>query len=204
MRQELLHLAGMVEGAVQDAAVALARSDEALACRVIDGDRLINRLYKELYEHCQELLARRRPGADDLRLLFAQLKISSCLERVGDQAVNLAEKSRVLMRQEIPAPPAFWAMADLARQMIKQALDAYAHHKLNLAQTVLAASRQLDSQRSLFSHSQTEAMTRGQVPIAAGLALIFTGGHWERIGDEAVTIAQEVLFLLEGVTAEAN
>ena len=126
LKNRLLNMAALVEERVHRAIVALVERDEEKAQRVVDGDKEVNDLQIEIDDRCLTLLALQNPMASDLRLITAAMKINADLERVGDQAVNVAEHSQRLMRLPLLKPLIdIPHMAEMAQGMIRDSLDAF-------------------------------------------------------------------------------
>src|SRR5262249_55911357 len=126
LKRRLLNMGGLVEERVHKAITALVERSEQSAQEVIDGDREVNELQIEIDDRCLKLLALQQPMASDLRLIAAAIKINSDLERIGDQAVNIAENALKIFQQP-PLKPVLDLprMAEIAEAMTRDALDSF-------------------------------------------------------------------------------
>src|SRR3989338_2813252 len=146
LKEKLLRMASLVEEAISHAVKALVDGNSDLAAEVIKRDDEVNMLEIEIDEQCLKLLALMQPIAIDLRFITSAMKIGNDLERMGDQAVNIAERTLELLRQpqlkpliDIPR------MATLAQKMVKDSLDAFVNKDTNLARDVCVRDDQVDN-----------------------------------------------------------
>ncbi len=199
VKEDLLKMAGLVEAAIHDAAQALAKRDNDLARRVMQGDRQIDLLQNQVEARVVTLLATQQPVASDLRFLFAATKISGHLERVGDHAKKLA-KTSLALRDMTPSetPLTLLAMSQLAQEMVRGCLDSMALGDLSLVAKVLARDDDLDALDRRLLGEMLEWMGEDRNRLRRGVELILAGRHLERMGDEATNIAEEVSFFLDG------
>jgi len=177
----------------------LVQRDDDFAHRVLDGDTPLDILQKQIDERCVELVALRQPKARDLRFLIVLMKIAAELERVGDQAVNISHRTLALNREpqlkpfvDIPR------MADLSCGMIHTVLDAFVYGKLDVAQQVIRTDPEVDRLESQLDRELTSFMIEDPHTITRALNLIGVAHSLKRIGDHAVNIAEEVVYLYEG------
>lgn len=199
VKEELLKMAGMVEQAIADATSALIRRDEALAKKVIQADKRVNALENYIESECIRLLATQQPVAVDLRFITSAMKINTFLERMGDQAVNVAERAQELMQMDpFEIPSTLQRMATIAQGMTRECLDAFVRKDVSLAYQVCARDDELDNLNRYLLEEMIQWMMRENRVVLRGVGLIIAGRHLERIGDEATNIAEEVVFLVEG------
>ncbi len=199
LKEDLLKMAGLVEEAIHEATRALVSRDAALARTVIQNDRRINALENQIEGHCIKLLATQQPVAVDLRFITSAMKINTFLERMGDQAVNLAERSLELMEMDwVEVPGTLEQMAAIAQGMTRRCLDAFVRRDVSLAYAVCSRDDELDSLNRDLLEEMLNWMMREQRLVRRGVELIISGRHLERIGDEATNISEEVVFLVEG------
>lgn len=199
VKSDLLRMAGLVEEAIHDSSSALARRDAELAMTVISKDRPIDMMQNQIEERCIALLATQQPVAVDLRFLSAVIKICAYLERMGDQAVNIAQRSlalKELLPTEVPAT--ILDMAEISQDMARSCMDALANGDLQLVCKVLARDKDLDDLNRQVLEDMVEWMATEQRLIRRGVEFILAARHYERVGDEATNIAEEVVFLVEG------
>lgn len=199
VKEDLLKMAGLVEEAIHEAARALTNRDESLARYVIRGDQKINALENSIEGKCIKLLATQQPVAIDLRFITSAMKINTALERMGDQAVNLAERAQELHGLDpMDAPPELLEMAAIAQEMTRMCLDSFVRKDVSLAYKVCARDDDLDDLNRRLLEQMLEWMMRERRIARRGVEWIIAGRHLERIGDEATNIAEEVVFLVDG------
>jgi phosphate transport system protein len=199
VKEDLLKMGGLVEEAIYGATQALTSRDSALARAVIQSDRRVNALENQIEESCVKLLATQQPVAVDLRFITSAMKINTFLERIGDQAVNVAERAHELNEMEpVEVPATIQQMAEIAQEMTRNCLDAFVRRDLSLAYGVCARDDDLDRLNLHLLHEMIEWMMREERVVDRGVELIIAGRHLERIGDEATNISEEVVFLVEG------
>ena len=195
----LMRMSSLAEQAVAAALKGLVQRNDELAQRVLDGDTPLDILQKQIDERCVELVALRQPKARDLRFLIVLMKIAAELERVGDQAVNISTRTLALNREpqlkpfvDIPR------MADVSCGMIHTVLDAFVYGKIDVAQRVIQTDPEVDRLESQLDRELTSFMIEDPHTITRALNLIGVAHSLKRIGDHAVNIAEEVVYLYEG------
>jgi phosphate transport system protein len=199
LKEKILLEGSLVERAVRNAIEALQNRDSELARRVIANDDLINTKEVEIEEFCLKLLALRQPAAKDLRFITTAVKINYDLERMGDMAVNVCERVLDLnlepqLKPYIDLP----RMAELAQMMVKQSLEAFVKEDIQLAWKVTSDDEQVDRlTEQIFSELLTY-MSEDRKTVARAARLLFIAKYLERMADHAVSIAELVIFLVEG------
>jgi len=200
LNQKLLQMGGMVESAIHRSVRALLEQDRELAEEVIRDEPKINRMEMEIDGQVTRLLALRQPVARDLRLLTAALKINNDLERIGDLANHIAERSLSLMHHPLVKPMTdIPKMASLVQSMLLKCLEAFVNGDADLAHTVLLADAEVDQVRDGVYKELLEIMQRDPTVLTAAIDLIFIARNLERIGDHATNIAEDVVFLVKGI-----
>ena len=199
LRNQLLTMGGLVEERVHRAVQALIHRKEDDASRVIAQDNEINDLQMDVDDRCLKLLATQTPLAVDLRLITSAMKINADLERIGDQAVNIAESVLVL----IPQPPLkplidIPRMAAIAEKMIRDALDAFVKRDAELARDVLRRDDEVDELKDQVFRELLTYMMADPGTIQRALSLILVSRNLERIADHATNIAEMVIFMVKG------
>jgi phosphate transport system protein len=199
LKAQILAMGRLVDEHVSEAVRALIERDVELAERVIDADRAVNQLELAIDEQCIRLLALRQPAASDLRFVAAALKMVTDLERIGDLAVNMAERARALAPEEpLRAVEELPRMAAAAQSMLRKVLDAFVSADAAEAEVVIAADRSIDAwMERLFSEVLTE-MTRDSKAVERGITTIFFGKHIERMADHVTNVAEMVVYLVRG------
>ena len=198
LRNQLLTMGGLVEERVHRAVHALVHRDERDAQRIIATDKELNDLQMDIDNRCLRLLATQTPLAVDLRLITSAMKINADLERIGDQAVNIAESVLVLL----PHPPVkplidIPRMAEIAEKMIRDALDAFVKKDAELARDVLRRDDEVDELKDQVFRELLTYMMADPGTIQRALALILISRNLERIADHATNIAEDVIFIAE-------
>jgi phosphate transport system protein len=198
LKQRLLVMGGLAEERLRAAVRALVERDPALMTDVVRGDEAVNSLHLEIDDRCFKLLALHQPMAVDLRSIVAAFKINSDLERVGDLAVNVAEAAERYMTHA-PVKPLIDLprMADMARQMLHEALDAFVSRDVEAAQRVLTQDDVLDALKNQIFRELLTYMLGDPRKIEPGIDLILVSRHLERVGDHATNIAEDVIFIVE-------
>ena len=191
-------MGGIVEQRVSQAVLALMERRAELSDAVIEGDKEVNDLQIEIDDRCLKLLALQQPMASDLRLITSAMKINADLERIGDQAVNIAENANQLLSQP-PLKPLLDLprMAEIAQQMTRDSLDAFVHRDSALARKVLERDDEVDQLKDQNFRVLLTYMMADPGTIERALALILVARNLERIADHATNIAEDVIFLVE-------
>jgi phosphate transport system protein len=197
---KLLQMAGLVESAISRSVRSLVDQDRDLAEQVIRDEPQINRMEMEIDGMVTRLLALRQPVARDLRFLTSALKINTDLERIGDLAQHIAERSLSLMHHPLVKPMVdIPKMAVLVQSMLLKCLDAFVKGDEPLARSVLLADDEVDRLRDAVYAELLGAMQRDPGVVPAAVDLIFVARNLERIGDHATNIAEDVVFLIKGI-----
>jgi phosphate transport system protein len=199
LKKKLLKLSAIAEEVVILAVKSIAERDAGLAARIIDGDIEIDHMEVNLEEDCLKLLALYQPVAIDLRFIVAALKINNDLERIGDLAVNIAERTVFLATQEkVDFPFDFQAMAETVKKMVRKSLDAFVKMDEDLAHEVLIVEKGMDLlHRDMYG--KIEAVIRtNPAQIQTYISLLGVSRNLERIADHATNIAEDVIYLIEG------
>jgi phosphate transport system protein len=198
LRNQLLTMGGLVEERVHRAVHALIHRREEEARRVIATDQEINDLQIDIDNRSLKLLATQTPLASDLRLITSAMKINADLERVGDQAVNIAESALVLLPQP-PLKPLIDIprMAAIAEKMIRDALDAFVKRDPELARDVLRRDDEVDELKDQVFRELLTYMMADPGTIQRAMSLVLISRNLERIADHATNIAEDVIFIAE-------
>jgi phosphate transport system protein len=198
LKRRLLHMGALVEERVHQAVEALMQRRLDVADRIATDDNAVNDMQIEVDDRCLKLLALQQPMAGDLRLITAAMKINSDLERIGDQAVNVAQNVIKLL----PYPPVkpqidIPRMAEIAQKMTHDSLDAFVRNDAALARSVLKRDDQVDALKDQVFRVLLTYMMADPGTIERCLALILISRNLERIADHATNIAEDVIFLVE-------
>ena len=199
LKKELLASGSLVEEAVNQSIEALVNRRINLAEVVIEGDCQINQKENQIEEECLKILALHQPVAADLRFIISVLKVNNDLERIGDLAVNIAERAVYLSAHEpLKATLNFPRMADGARKMVRKSLDALIGMDANLARIVLTMDDEIDDlNREMYTTLQ-DLMHQSPECIERAVQTLSVSRYLERIADLSTNIAEDVVFMVEG------
>jgi phosphate transport system protein len=201
LKEKLLEMATRAEEQIALAVRALKDREEPLACQVLEREEAINRLDVEVDQMCMRLLALRQPLATDLRFITAAMKIGSDLERIGDLAVNIAERTLDLLKApELKPLIDIPRMAELAQAMVRDALSAFIQGDDVLARDVCLRDDQVDQLNDQVFRELLTYMMQDPGTISRAVDLILVGRHLERIADHATNIGEDVIYMVKGKT----
>jgi phosphate transport system protein len=199
LRDRLLEMGGLVQRAIASSVRAITERDAPLAEQVKASDREINRREVEIDGACRRILALRQPAASDLRFITTALKIVVDLERMGDLAVNIAERALELSQAPQLGPMHELAkIADLAEAQLKKALDAFVTGDVVQAEEVLRGDDLIDALYLKIFNDMLALMMEDSRNIRRATALMFAAKHLERFGDHAMNLAEMVVFMVRG------
>ena len=200
LRTLLLEMSGLVEAAIYRSVLSLVRRDQAQAEDVFRNEARINRLQIEIDDKATRLLALEQPVAKDLRLIAAAIKINNDLERMGDEAVNIAGQAVSLMRELPVNPPVdIPHMAGLVESMVRKALDSFVKGDGEMARGILVSDDVVDDLWDTILEVLKGYMRSHPEGVAQCVNLMFVAKNLERIADHATNIAEDVIYLVEGV-----
>jgi phosphate transport system protein len=199
LEAEILQMGERAQRAVDRAVSALARRDSPLAHEVIEEDDALDAMYKDIEERTFNLLATQTPVASDLRLVFAILRTSVHLERVGDQAVNIAKMALATM--DLPASPTIVShleeMGEVVSSMLRTALDAFIRRDAELAAQLETMDEPVDRlNRNMYR--EVAILASDLQALEWGIRMNVVSRQLERVGDNAVDIGEQVVFLRTG------
>lgn len=205
LKKNILTLSAVVEEAVQKAMIATERRDPVMAQSVIQGDKRVDVLEVELEEECLKILALHQPVAMDLRFIIAVLKINNDLERIGDLAVNIAERAVFLAdHKDVSPPPTLSDLADRVQNMLHKSLDALVNTDTALAREVLRTDDEVDAiHRGMYGRVQKRAQENPS-EVAGLFQWLSVSRYLERIADQATNIAEDVIYMMEGEIIRHN
>jgi phosphate transport system protein len=198
LKQTLLAMGGLVEDQIRRVTRALVERDDALAEEVIERDQQVNAYDVEVDETCVSLLALHQPTAGDLRFITTTLKIVTDLERMGDQAVNIAQRVLELNREPQLKPYIdLPRMAERAQRMIKESLDAFVARDTELARKVCADDAEVDAIKDQIFRELLTFMMEDARTIPRAIRLILISRFLERLADHATNIAEMVIYMVD-------
>ena len=200
LHERLLQMGGLVESAIRKSVRSLVDRDKTVADQVFQDEERINQLEIEIDNLGTRLLALHQPVARDLRFLTAALKINTDLERMGDLAVNIAERALSLMASP-PIKPLIDIprMASLVESMLLRSLDAFVKSDAEIARIVLISDDEVDNLRDSVYKELVTFMQRDPTTVQCAVDLMFVARDLERIADHATNIAEDVVYLVQGV-----
>ena len=201
LRTHVLQMGGMVETQVSSAIEAYSSGEVASVKSIVEADRKINDLEKAIDDDCAHVIVKRQPTASDLRLVLGISKIVTDLERAGDEAKKIAKGvRRIYEAGHLPSQYGIGIrhLAEAALNLVRQSLDAFARLDVPLAQEVIKADSDVDTEfksiiRQLITHMMEDPRT-----ITTSIEIISIARAIERIGDHAKNVAEQVVFIVEG------
>jgi phosphate transport system protein len=200
LKAKLLEMGALVESAVYRSVQGVVEKDEELAQQVIRNEARINDLEIQIDDLAIGLLVLQQPVAADLRLITVAIKINNDLERMGDLAVNIAQRALDLIREAVIQPMVdIPHIAGLVQSMVRKSLDAFVNRDPELARSVLAGDDAVDNLRTASYHELVSYMEKDRENIPQALNLWSVIRNLERIADHSTNIAEDVLFLVKGI-----
>lgn len=199
LKEMLLRMASLVEASIADSIKSLVGRDSALAERVIGGDHKINAMDVQIDEECVKLLALMQPMAGDLRFITTAMKITTDLERIGDNAVNIAERALELNTEPILKPYIdIPLMETISRGMVRDSINAFVRKDKKLAMDVIMRDDEVDDLNASVLHELSFIMTQDPSTVHRAMKVSYVSKYLERIADHATNIAEMVIYLVEG------
>jgi phosphate transport system protein len=199
LKQDLLRMAAMAETAVSKSLLSVTHRDSDLARDVITDDIALNRMELAIEEQAFKLLALRQPVATDLRLTVAAMRIATELERIGDQAVNIAERALELNSSPpLKLPIDIKIMADMALGMVRTSIDAFVNQDPKLAIQVCQRDVEVDILDDEYIQKILSCMIKESRWVTRLHHFIIIVRNLERIADLATNIAEDIVFIVEG------
>ena len=199
LEEELLSIAETAEGMIDKAVRAIRDDDTGLADQVIAEDGEIDGTYLHIHDRWMELMARQQPMGSDLRLMSTILSLNTTLERMGDQCVNIAKLAKVVhgLPQANKILEDLQEMADLVRPMVRTAVEAFVHRDVDAARTLPAMDEPIDRLNRQMYRRVVECGPRKDL-LEWATRMMMVARALERIGDQAVDVGEQVVFLETG------
>ena len=199
LKKRILSLGAMAEESVRMAIQAFETRDHKLALEIIEADKKIDEAEVEVEEECLKILALHQPFAVDLRFINAVIKINNDLERVGDEAVNIAERvANIAAKPPVEVPFEYSTMAEKSEAMLKSSLDALVNLDAVLAYKVCLLDDEVDEINHDIYDKIKGVIRRQPERVGYLINLLLISRHLERIADHATNIAEEVIYMVEG------
>jgi phosphate transport system protein len=195
LRNNVLMMAGLAERTLDRAIKGLLQRDDNLCTAAIADDEEIDQLEKQIDKDGIDLLLRFQPVASDLRRVVASMKLSTNIERIADQATNIARRARKLNRH--PALPEVEMIVPIqahAMAMFKDAIDAFTREDVDLGRAIVARDKDLDYMNKMANRKLTDRMAQDPKALRGYLNLIFISRCLERVGDHATNIAEDAVY----------
>ncbi len=199
LNMELTNMGKAIETAIDYAEKALFTRDEKLVKTALEYDTEVDHLEQTIETRCLQLLLRQQPVARDLRTISAALKMITDMERIGDQAGDIAEVSlRLPENLDLDRLKNIRAMSKAAAKMVTNAVDAFVTRNLTLAENIMAADDEVDHLFEVVRDELIEIVRLESGDVAAAVDLLMIAKYFERIGDHAVNIAEWVIYSITG------
>ncbi len=200
LENKILEMGGLVETSIHSSIRSLVDRDETVMANIWQAEQRINQLDIEIDGFATRLLALHQPVAKDLRFLTAAIKINSDLERMGDLAVNIAQRSlSLLSRAQIKPLVDIPHMSRIVESMVHRCLDAFVRRDEEMAREVLRTDDEVDDLKDSVYQELMGMLETGKAPAGTAFDMIFIAHNLERVADHATNIAEDVLFLIKGV-----
>ena len=196
LRNNVLMMAGLAERTLDRAVKGLLQRDDNLCTTAIADDEEIDQLEKQIDKDGIDVLLRFQPVASDLRRVVAAMKLSPNIERIADQATNIARRARKLNRHPpLPEVEIIVPIQAHAMTMFKDSIDAFAREDVDLGRAVVARDKDLDYMNKMANRKLTERMAQDPKQLRGYLNLIFISRCLERVGDHATNIAEDAVYV---------
>lgn len=200
LRDRLLLLGGKTESAVKNAMRSLTERDSRLAASVVSDDQTVDRMELEIDRQCVDILASKQADARELRLVVSVAKITPILERIADHAASVAEAAIVLNNEpQINSYADFSHMAEVAGDMLRNALDAFTAEDAEKSRAIITRDKQIDECYHRVFNELLSGMMGDPASAASAARLLFVAKHLERIGDYVKDICELNVYLREAV-----
>ncbi|PYK06872.1 MAG: phosphate transport system regulatory protein PhoU [Verrucomicrobia bacterium] len=195
LRNNVLMMAGLAERSLERAMKGLTERDDDICANAIADDEEIDQLEIQIDRDGVDILLRFQPVASDLRRVVSAMKLSSNLERIADQATNIARRARKLNQHPpLPELELILPMNAQAMSMFKDSVDAYVREDVELGRAIVPRDAKLDDLNRVASRRLIERMAQDPEQLRGYLNLMFIGRHLERVGDHATNIAEDAVY----------
>ncbi|MBU0690064.1 MAG: phosphate signaling complex protein PhoU [Gammaproteobacteria bacterium] len=201
VRARVLQMGGLVENQIKLAIESLVTGDVALMTQVIEDDHRVNLMEVEIDESCNHILVRRQPAAGDLRMVMTVIKTITDLERIGDEAEKIARMAKLLSQKErlhLPRYNEIKHAGEIALDMLRKSLDAFARLNLTAAAEVVRQDEQVDEEFRAIMRYLITFMMEDPRTISTSLEILFVAKAIERIGDHAKNMSEYVVYMVKG------
>ncbi len=193
-------MGGLVAQSVHRSVLSLVEKNEDYAHQVLRDEARIDQLEIQIDDLVASIIARDSPVARDMRFVIVAIKINTDLERMGDMAVGIVERSLAAMRQpELPVDPSFTEIGNVVESMVLQSLEAFVKRDVELARGVLKSDDQVDKLRNGITRQMLDLMKKDPSNVERAVDYILIARRLERIADHATNIAEDIIFMVKGV-----
>ena len=200
LNEALREMGALVAQSIHRSVMSLVEKNEDFAHQVLRDEARINQLEIQVDDLATTLIVRESPVAGDMRFVVGAIKINTDLERMGDMAVGIVERSLAAMRQaELPMDVSFTEMGNLVESMVLTCLDAFVQRDANLARTVLTSDDAVDKLRNTITRQMVDLMKRDPSNVERALDYILIARRLERVADHATNVAEDVIFMVKGI-----
>ena len=201
LNRALEEMGALVAHSIHRSVLSLAEKNEDYAHQVLRDESRVDRMEIQIDDMAASIIAREQPVARDMRFVITAIKIDTDLERMGDLAVNIAERSLSLMRQpNLPVSIDLTRLSSLVETMVLKCLEAFVGRDARIARDILASDDKIDELRNEMQRDLIELMKHDTECVQRALDHLFIARSLERIADHATNIAEEIIFLVQGVT----
>jgi len=199
LKELIIKMAGLVEASIRDSVRSLTDRDSALAHEIIENDRKINAFDVRIDEECIRLLALKQPMAKDLRYITTAMKVTTDLERIADNAVNIAERALELNEEPILKPYIdIPKMRNIAQGMIRDVIEAFVTENKKLATEVIMRDDEVDELNAMVLSELVFIMTQDPRTVSRAMKVSYVSKYLERIADHITNIAEMIIYMVEG------
>lgn len=198
LKQQILLMGAKAESMIHESVQALVMRDRSMYANIAQLEADVNRFQVEIDDRCFKLLALRQPMAHDLRFIISAMKIDSDLERIADQAINITQNTDILLQfPEVKPLIDIPRMADIAKGMLRDALDALVEGDAPRARAIVLRDDEVDGLKDQVIRELLTYMISDPQTIKPGLQLVLVARNLERIADHATNIAEDVVYMVE-------
>lgn len=198
LNNELIRMGALCEEAIAYAVKYLIEHDSEMKENAIDAEKQIDRKERDIESHCMKLLIHQQPVATDFRVITSALKMISDMERIGDQAEDIAEIAEYVHLSDLSARVHITNMAEAAVHMVNNSIDSYVKKDINIAYSVIAMDDTVDKIFLEVKNELIEAVQSGHDDAESLVDLLMIAKYFERIGDHAENIAEWVIYSITG------
>lgn len=199
LNSELMKMGALCEEAISYAVKCLTEKNPEMKENAIEAERMIDRKERDIEALCMKLLIHQQPVASDFRLITSALKMISDMERIGDQAEDIAEIAEYVVNDDLPSRVNITDMAKTAVLMVMNSIDSFVNHDIDTAHSVIKMDDTMDRLFLQTKQSLTAAVQNGDGNAEALIDMVMIAKYFERIGDHAENIAEWVMYSITGI-----